>query len=354
MPKMSPVTDNLARTRQPIAPLVLVATFDTVGVTAALLSDASARPVATTTVPLKQLTTRAVTAAIVAACGTLVEHEARHGAAIKAVSLVAPGHLDPRSARLTLAWPGWTRVALTQQVERALGEAGIPVLCADDGEQTTATLPVLLNTTPYALAAAESWTGAARGKKYVAYVELGDKIQTGILLNGRPFYGADGWAGATGWLAVGHTFKTEYDNQGCLNAESGAGALVRRTLEEYDGDASSMLGSLIMNTPAELTPSMIVKAARGGEAFAQTVVTENCRWLGRGLANLLAVLNLEAIVIGGELGSALNPFIDGIRSEIRRWALPASVSTCRIHLAKLDEYATLIGAAKLAWQHLGE
>ena len=348
------MTDTIARARQPLAPLVIAATFDHAAVTAALISNASARPLATHGVPLKQLTTRSVTAALVAACAALVEHEARAGAAIKAVSLAAPGQLDPRSGRITLNdWQGWTRVALAQQVERALGAAGIPLLCADDGEHTTMSLPVWLNTSIIAQAAAESWTGAARGKTHVVYVELGEQINTGILIDGQAFYGADGLAGAAGWLAVGEEFKHEYDGMGCLNAESGKRGLVRRVLEEYDGDASSMLGSLVMNAPEQLTPEMIVRAARGGEAFAQKVVTENCRWLGRGLANLISLFNPEAIVLGGELGRALNPFLDEIREEARRWAFKTSGSNCSIALAKPDDNAALIGAARLAWQQLG-
>ncbi len=349
-------------TQPPIAPLVIAVSFSQPGdqqtVTAALISNASARPVATTSVAFKQATTRGVTAAIVAACAQLVEHEARQSAAIKAVSIVAPGgHLDPRSGRLTLDWPGWTRVALVTQVERALGEAGLPMLCADAGEHTTANLPVLLNTTPVALAAAECWTGAARGKSHVVYVELGAQITTGIIVadgvNGRAFYGADGWAGATGWLAVGHEFRPEYEGLGCVNAESGQAALVRRALEEYGGEASTMLGSLIMNSPEQLTPEMIVRAARGGEALALKVVSEHCRWLGRSLANVISLLNPEAIVLGGAYALALNPYLPEIRDEANRWAFPEAVKTCRIALAKLEgATAVLSGAARLAWQQI--
>ena len=344
-------------TQPPIAPLVIAVTFNQQTVTAALISNASARPVATTSVALKQATTRGVTAAIVAACAQLVEHEARQSAAIKAVSIAASdtsgGHLDPRSQRLTLDWPGWTRVALITQVERALGEAGIPVLCADDNEHTTANLPVWLNTTPVALAAAECWTGAARGKSHAVYLELGAQISTGIIVDGRAFYGADGWAGATGWLAVGSEFKPEYEGMGCVNAESGQAALVRRALEEYGGEANTMLGSLIMNSPEQLTAETILRAARGGETLALKVVSAHCRWLGRGLANLISLLNPETIVIGGELGRALNPFFDEIRTEARRWAFKTATSDCPILLAKLGDNAALVGAAKLAWWQLG-
>ncbi len=341
-------------TQHPIAPLVIAVTFNQQAVTAALISNASARPLATVSVAFKQATTRGVTAAVAAACAQLVEHEARQSAAIKAVSIVAPsGHLDPRSQRLTLDWPGWTRVALVTQVERALGEAGVPMLCAEAGEHTTANLPVWLNTTPVALAAAECWTGAARGKSHVVYVELGAQISTGIIVadgvNGRAFYGADGWAGATGWLAVGSEFKHEYETQGCLNAESGQAALVRRALEEYGGEASTMLGSLIMNSAEELTPEMILRAARGGEALALKVVSEHCRWLGRSLANMISLFNPEVIVLNGELGRALNQFLDEVRAEARRWAFKAAASDCPILLAKLSDNAALIGAAKLAW-----
>jgi predicted NBD/HSP70 family sugar kinase len=326
---------------------------DQQNVFAALISNVSARPTATTKIAFKQATTRGVTAAIIAACTQLVEHEARGRAAIKAVTIAAPGHLDPRSGRLTLNWSGWTRVALVTQVERALGEAGIPVLCADYGEHTTANLPVLLHTMPVARAAAECWTGAARGKSHAIYVELGASVTAGILVDGRGFYGADGWAGATGWLTTGGEFRHEYQAQGCTNAECGPAALVRRALEDYGGESNTMLGSLIMNSPEQLTAETILRAARGGEALALKVVSEHCRWLGRALANLISSFNPEAIILGGELSLALNPWLQEVRDEANRWAAPDNANTCRIALAKLSgESAVLSGAARLAWRQL--
>jgi glucokinase len=347
------VTDTIARKTKPVAPLVIAVAFNRENVTAALINNVASRPVAVTSVPFKLATTRGVTAAITAACVELVAHEARQHAAIKAVTLSAPGHLDPRSQRLTLVdWKGWTRVAFADQIARSLGEAGVPVQCADEGEHTTENLPVLLHTRLHTLAAAEAWTGAARSKSHVIYVEIDEQIRAGILIGGQPLFGADGLAGAIGWLAAGQAFKHEYEVQGCLNAEGGKQALVRRALEEYSGEAGSMLGSLIMSSPEQLMPETVLNAARGGETLARQVVVETCRWLGRGCANLISTFNPEAIVIGGALGRALNPYLEEMRTEAARWAHPSAASDCRIALAKLEETAPLIGAARLAWWQL--
>jgi predicted NBD/HSP70 family sugar kinase len=67
-------------------------------------------------------------------------------------------------------------------------------------------------------------------------------------------------------------------------------------------------------------------------------------------ANLISLLNPEAIVIGGELGLALRPYYNEIRREARRWSEPTSGRNCRIIPSTLGRSAVLIGAARLAWQ----
>ena len=72
-----------------------------------------------------------------------------------------------------------------------------------------------------------------------------------------------------------------------------------------------------------------------------------------GIANLISAFNPEAVVLGGGLlVGAGDLLVDRIRAEVRRWAQPIAVSGCRIELTRLGADAGLLGAARLALDHL--
>jgi len=336
------------------APLQIALVLQPEAVTAALVTDRG-RVSAVTQIALASRTTRAVTAAFVKAIIELAHTEARGTAPISSIGLSVDGQLDPGTGRVTLpGWRNWTRVPLGQLLEAQLDEAGYDIRQSATQNKARAERrasghpPISVNSRPTALAAAESWVGAARGKQNVIYVGIASDIETGILVQGRPLLGTAGLAGAVAWLAVGEQFHPDYAAQGCLTAQAAQGSLVRRVIEEYSGDARSMLGSLVTETPEQLSPELIVRAARGGEKLALQAVMGHCRWLGRGLANLISILNPEVIVLDGELGLALAPFLDEIREEAQRWAQPDAARRCRIVMSTVKKNAELLGAARLA------
>ncbi len=351
------MVERKIRTRKALAPpLVLAVKLDTIGLTAALLDDRT-RVLAKVGSSFSSSTTRGIVTTLTKQIIWLAHVQARGKSAIRAIGVSVPGQLDPQTQRVTFTgWKNWTRVPLGQLLERELTAAGYDIRQSAVANEARAELratgqpPIVVSSRLAALVAAESWVGAARGKQHVIYVEVGETIESAFLLNGRAWMGADGLAGAAGWQALAESFQPDYATQGCLNAEGAKGALVRRAIEEYSGDARTMIGSLIREAPEQLTPEMIVRAARGGEQHARQVVSAHCRWLGRGLANLISLLNPEVIVLGGELSAALKPFLDDIRDEASLWALPDAARGCRILLATVDEDAALLGAARLAMQ----
>src|SRR5262249_60428550 len=105
----------------------------------------------------------------------------------------------------------------------------------------------------------------------------------------------------------------------------------------------------IKDDMAPLADPATLPAARGGAPLALTSVNATCRWIGRGVANLISILNPDVIVIGGRAGMMLKPFLDEIREEAGKWTMPASARHCRIVNATLGDKAALIGAARLAF-----
>lgn len=175
----------------------------------------------------------------------------------------------------------------------------------------------------------EAWLGAARGLQDVVFVAIGTGIGVGILSGGRVVQGAHGIAGAAGWFALDSDWKDDYAAMGCWEAESAGPAIARRF--------------------AAPDTSAVVRAARAGDSSARWILERAARYSAMGIANLISVLNPEAVVLGGGVMQAAGDLLlDPIRSEVTRWAQPIAAARCRIELTQLGEDAGLLGAAHLA------
>ncbi|MGH9505845.1 MAG: ROK family protein, partial [Terriglobales bacterium] len=70
--------------------------------------------------------------------------------------------------------------------------------------------------------------------------------------------------------------------------------------------------------------------------------------LGRGLANLVSILNPQLIVISGGAAGAGEWLLAPARRELRRWAQPLAARQVRVVRSRLGPEAALLGAARLA------
>jgi predicted NBD/HSP70 family sugar kinase len=81
---------------------------------------------------------------------------------------------------------------------------------------------------------------------------------------------------------------------------------------------------------------------------AARVLTDAGRTIGRVVADLVNCLNPAAIVLGGELGAAGEPFVGGVRESIDRYAQPASALTAQVVAGQLGSRAELLGTIAIA------
>jgi glucokinase len=338
------------------SPVVIAIQFDHSKITAALVNELG-RAVEEREIATPQRTTRAAAVELTKMVVALAVSQSRARSHINAIGISVAGLVDPATGRVSIpGLKGWTRVALRQMIEEELKGAGIDVRVPPDERRARAkyadsAFPVMvISSRAAAMAAAEAWIGAARGKNNIVYLSIGEDIEAGIIVDRRVAHGAGGMAGAAGWFALSENFKQEFEMRGCLTAEAAGAALKRRVIEGWAGDSKSMAGNLIKDDLAQLDNAAIIRVARGGDALALNSVNETCRWIGRGVANLISILNPDAIVIGGHLGLTLKPYLDLIREEAGKWAMPVSARQCRIANATLGDKAALIGAAKLAFE----
>jgi len=335
-------------------PLVIGIEFDQNNISSALVDD-QGQIVAEFLTETPQRSTRAAVTALAGAILNLSAAKERGASPITGIGITVQGLVDSSTNRVSVAGlRGWTRVPILNLLEENLDETGHDIRTPLSETHTRAHIltsghPVMnVNSAMGAMVAAESWNGSARGKNNVIYLSIGAEIEAGILANGNLVTGAGGMAGAAGWLTVTDQFRAEYEQQGCLSAEAAMNAITRRAIEEWDGRGNTMLSGLIKADSSQLDALTIIRAAQGGDKLAVKVVSETCRWLGRGAASLIAMFNPEVIVFGGELGPALKKFLDEIRAETWRWVSLGAAKQCRFVTATITRNAGLIGAARLA------
>lgn len=236
--------------------------------------------------------------------------DACHG--VRAVGIIVPGIYTPATGR---AWCpnlwGDDEVPLRRALEQRLSvEAFI------DSDRSGYVL-------------GESWLGAARGLRHVAFVAIGTGIGVGLLSEGVVVRGAGGIAGAAGWFALNPDWQEPYARTGCWEAEA-AGPAIARAFGAPDARA-------------------VVDAARTGDARARAALERAAAYTAMGVANLISAFNPEAVVLGGGLMmGAGDLLLERVRQDAARWAQPKAFAQCRIELSQLGDAAGLLGAARLA------
>ena len=178
--------------------------------------------------------------------------------------------------------------------------------------------------------------GAGKGLEHMAYVTLGTGLGCGLILSRTLFRGISGYAGE-----LGHTVL-EPDGRpcacgarGCIETRVSATGIVQTAREaNVGGDIS--------------TAEAIYKSAMEGDRAARSVFEETGRYLGKACANLMNLLNPQAIVIGGGVMASGALLLDAAREEASRHAFPPSARDCPIVQSQLWPDAGTIGAAMLA------
>jgi glucokinase len=261
------------------------------------------------------------------------ELSARHE--ISAVGIGAAGWIAADRATVLfsphLAWRN-------EPLRDALAEAiGVPVIVENDAN---------------AAAWAEYRFGAARDARVAVMVTLGTGIGGGLVVSGILYRGAFGVGCEYGHMTVvPDGRRCACGNRGCWEMYASGTALARdaRELADIAPVTAHRLMQLANGDPDQLTGPLVTAAAREGDPAAVEIYTAMGRWLGRGLANLAAVIDPTVFVIGGGVSEAGDLLLVPARQAFNegltgRGFRPAA----DILLAELGPEAGMVGAADLA------
>ena len=150
-------------------------------------------------------------------------------------------------------------------------------------------------------------------------VTLGTGVGGGLIINGKIVNGSHGAGAEIGHMPVNpHEEETcGCGKKGCLEQYCSATGIVRIGRKRLEKTKKS---TILVNNE-ELSAKTIFDAAKEGDEVAKEIVEEFGEILGRALANITAVTDPEAIVIGGGVSKAGFTRAEPVSSSLRSLAM---------------------------------
>ena len=262
--------------------------------------------------------------------------------------LQADAELGAQVAAVGVGLPG----LVNNETHRAVMLPNLPDLSSLDlyGELRRMTgLPVVLDNDANAAAYGELLVGAGRGARTLFYIGIGTGIGAGLVVDGRVWRGANGYAGEFGHMTIDPDgIECACGNVGCLETVCSAPNIVRRARERLFRDRTSSLSRLVIPRDREFTSEDIANAAAAGDDMASLIMDRTGMYLGIALAGVINLLNVETVVIGGGVMTAGDALLQPLVEHTRRRAFGPSFEACRIAAAALGANSGVVGAALLA------
>jgi predicted NBD/HSP70 family sugar kinase len=214
-----------------------------------------------------------------------------------------------------------------------------PELVGWDGEPVAPPLkkgfdvPVFLERDCNAMALAER-DGLLREYRDLILVKVSTGIGAGIVLDHRLHRGFGGVAGE-----IGHTRVSRPEGRmcrcgslDCLEVYASGWALVKAMRDR---------GRRVTHVRD------VVARALDGDGAATAMIRESGRHVGEILANVINLLNPQALVIGGDMAAAFEPLLAGIRESVYGGAVTLASRDLRVLPTTHGELTGVVGAANL-------
>jgi glucokinase len=193
--------------------------------------------------------------------------------------------------------------------------------------------------------------GAGRGLRDFVCMFIGTGIGGGLVLNGELYRGSSGMGGEIGHMVVVPDDGPQCGcgNRGCLEAVASRSAIVRRVVVAMERGKKTLVRDLCDGNTGRIRSRILAEAYRAGDKVVVDIIDEACDYIGIGAANLINVLNPEAVILGGGLIQALGDrMLPRIARSARSHVIAASDDRVRIRDSGLGDDAGVLGGALAA------
>jgi N-acetylmannosamine-6-phosphate 2-epimerase/N-acetylmannosamine kinase len=233
-----------------------------------------------------------------------------------AIGVATGGWIDPNTGRVvygTDTLPGWTGTRIGEALATV---AGLPVKVENDAN---------------AAAVGERHFGAARLLDDFVCLTLGTGLGGGFYVGGKLNRGAHFLANQAGHFPfLPDGLPCTCGLQGCLEPYVNASALIRYAGESYTSAAE------------------VIGAANAGEERAREAIRTLGRYLARGCAVMVALMDPQAVIVGGGVTENNPLLISVLNEELPKFVRPKD-RELRVMPSELGYYGGVQGAAALAF-----
>jgi glucokinase len=261
----------------------------------------------------------------------LLETIAMAGKPARAACLAVPGLVNAMTGTIVIApnVPGFRNLQLGPALEQRLG------------------MPVVLENDASAAALGELRFGAARGVRHLVHITAGTGIGGGIIVDGRLYRGANGFAGEIGHIVMDPAGPVcNCGARGCLESLVSGVALATRARRLLANGVSPTLRDIV--GVREPTGADLFAAAKAGDKHCEAEIRHAGHVLGLGIGSLVNVLNPEMVTLSGGMlvmgEMLLEPMHEGLRSMAY-----GSAGTVEVRITELADEPGLLGAAAVAF-----
>ena len=209
-------------------------------------------------------------------------------------------------------------------------------------------LPAVIANDSNAATWGEYNNGSGRGSRYFFYTNMGSGVGGGIVINGQLYDGQGYGAGEFGQTYVPDwTHDQPGKPEKIENLCSGWGIEERLRTTGYVPQ-DSVLMELAGGDAQAIDARKLVESAHAGDEFALKEIDQIAYSMGLGLANMLCLVNVEVIAIGGGVSNMGELLIKPIRKYVRKYEFISSHNNYKIGKCELGDSIVLVGAILIA------
>ena len=227
------------------------------------------------------------------------------------------------------------------------------------GLQDALQVPVQIGHDATLAALAETTLGPFKGSQNLVYITLSTGIGGGIVANGVMITGSTGEGGEVGHITVrtdAEALSCAVGCQGCFEGNASGPSIARmaRAAIEADANAGTAMLAAASGDIDAINARIVFESADNGDPLAVSVVAQVIENVGRGFASILAVLDPEALVVGGGVSHSLSRRWDEVLEAVLKYGLPRyRTRGVPVTLTELGDDVSLLGASALAFSHFG-
>ena len=194
---------------------------------------------------------------------------------------------------------------------------------------------------------AEYTCGRSKDESNVIYLHLGLGVAIGIVVNGKLFYGKNGFAGEFGHIPFFDNEKICFcGKKGCLETEVSGLAIEEKMSELIHNGANSILRPKYeKKEPIHIND--IINAARNDDNLSIELIEEAGEKIGKAVAILINIFNPETVIVGGNLAAAGDYIMLPLKSATNKYSLNLVYKDTKFRQSKMSDNAPAWGVAML-------